>query len=109
MVVRAGEVLKTKIVQDDVIISEMEKLISNFNPCGPITVQLIRDDKTGEDYYIEINPRFGGGAPLSMKAGADSAEMLIRILNNENVKYVKKVAVDGLIYSRFDQSVCVNG
>lgn len=109
MVVRAGEVLKTKIVQDDVIIKEMEKLIADFKPCGPITVQLIRDNKTGDDYYIEINPRFGGGSPLSMKAGADSAEMLIRILNNENVKYVKKAAVNGLIFSRFDQSVCVDG
>ena len=108
MVVRAGEVLKTKIVQDDVIISEMEKLIADFKPCGPITVQLIRDDKTGDNYYIEINPRFGGGAPLSMKAGADSAEMLIRILNHEKVNYVKKAAADGLVYSRFDQSVCVN-
>ena len=77
LAVRAGEVLKTKITQDDTMIAEMQVLISDFKPCGQITVQLIREETTGDDYYIEINPRFGGGAPLSIKAGADSAKAVI--------------------------------
>jgi carbamoylphosphate synthase large subunit len=60
--VRAGEVLKTQIYMDLVMIQEMKTLCKAFKPCGPMTVQLIRDDK-GIDWYIEINPRFGGGAP----------------------------------------------
>lgn len=106
--VRAGEVLKTKICQDEKIISEMKTLIADYKPCGQITVQLIRQETTGDDYYIEINPRFGGGAPLSMKAGADSAEAVIRILRGEKLSYMEKAARDGAIYSRYDQSICVN-
>lgn len=107
LAVRAGEVLKTEISQDDVIIEEMKKVIADFKPRGQITVQLMRDKKTGEDYYIEINPRFGGGAPLSIKAGADSAEMILRILNGEKLEFFPKVAENGAVYSRFDQSVRV--
>lgn len=108
LAVRAGEVLKTQIVQDDLMIEEMLVLIQDYKPCGPLTVQLIRDDATGEDYYIEINPRFGGGAPLSIKAGADSAKAALRILKGENLMYCKAAARDGAIYCRFDQSICVN-
>ena len=60
-----------------------------------------------KNYYIEINPRFGGGAPLSIKAGADSAEAMIRLLNGEQLCYQDKKAEDGAIFSRFDQSVRV--
>jgi carbamoyl-phosphate synthase large subunit len=108
LAVRAGEVLKTEITQDQKIIDEMQQLIKDYKPCGQITVQMIRDKETGEDYYIEINPRFGGGAPLSIKAGADSAEALVRLLNGEKLEYVDKAAKDGDIYSRFDQSIKVN-
>lgn len=106
--VRAGEVLQTKITQDDTMIAEMLKLIADYKPCGQITVQLIHDDVTGDNYYIEINPRFGGGAPLSIKAGADSAKAVLRMLNGEVIEYSEKAARDGAIYSRFDQSVCIN-
>ena len=104
--VRAGEVLKTEIAMDDKIIEECRKLIAGFQPCGPMTVQLIRQNRTGDDYYIEINPRFGGGAPLSMKAGARSAEAILKLLSGEKVDY-SDVIDDGAVYSRFDQSVCI--
>ena len=103
--IRAGEVLKTKIDLDPVMIEEAKKLCRAFKPCGPMTVQLIRDAE-GIDWFIEINPRFGGGAPLSMKAGARSAETILRLMDGEKVGYAENVA-DGAIYSRFDQSVCI--
>jgi carbamoyl-phosphate synthase large subunit len=108
LAVRAGEVLKTQICQDDTMISEMKTLVSDYKPSGQITVQLIQDTVTGDNYYIEINPRFGGGAPLSIKSGADSAKAVLRMLNGEDLKYEEKAARDGAIYSRFDQSICVN-
>ena len=108
LAVRAGEVLKTQIYQDDVMIEEMKTLISDYKPCGQITVQLIQDENTGDNYYIEINPRFGGGAPLSIKAGADSAKAVIRMLNGETLTYEEKAARDRATYSRFDQSICVD-
>lgn len=105
MQVRAGEVLKTRINLDQTMIQESRLLCKKFKPCGPLTVQLIRDAQ-GTDWYIEINPRYGGGAPLSMKAGARSAEAVLKLLSGEKVPYCTDVA-DGTVYSRFDQSVCI--
>lgn len=106
--VRAGEVLKTKITQDEKMISEMKILVHDFKPSGQITVQLIQDEYTGDNYYIEINPRFGGGAPLSIKAGADSAKAVIRMMRGEILTYEENAADDGAVFSRFDQSVRVD-
>ena len=108
LAVRAGEVLKTEIRQDETIISEMKQMLADYRPCGPLTVQLIQDTATGINWYIEINPRFGGGAPLSMKAGADSAEALLRLMTKENVSYCANAAEDGAVFCRFDQSIRVN-
>lgn len=107
LAVRAGEVLKTEIHHQKEIIFEILHLIEDFRPCGPITVQLIRNNQTGENCYIEINPRFGGGAPLSMKAGADAAEATLRLLMGEKLQYHPMAAEDGAVYSRFDQSIRV--
>lgn len=57
----------------------MKKLCKCFKPCGPITVQLIKDKKSGDNYYIEINPRFGLGAPLSMMAGRRGKEIKLKL------------------------------
>lgn len=108
MAVRAGEVLKTKIHNQENIISEMHTLLKAFKPCGPITVQLIRNNETGVNQYIEINPRFGGGAPLSMQAGADAAVALLRLLMGETLEYCPDAANEGAVFSRFDQSICIS-
>lgn len=108
LAVRSGEVLKTQISRDQTIINEMKQLITVYKPCGPITIQLIRDNDTGDDYYIEINPRYGGGAPLSIKAGADSAVAMLSLLKGEKIEYMPFAAEDGAIYSRYDQSVRVD-
>ena len=107
MQVRAGEVLKTRIEMDPVMIEESRRLVRDFKPCGPLTVQLIRQKETGQDYYIEINPRFGGGSPLSMRAGARSAETVLRLLLGEQVPYHQDDIGDLAVYSRFDQCVCI--
>ena len=102
--VRSGEVIKTAVVQDEVMIGEAERIVAGFHPVGPITVQLIRDEQTGEDWFIEINPRFGGGSPLSMLAGADSAEAALLLLRGETPGYRREAAADGLEFSRFDRA-----
>ena len=108
LAVRSGEVLKTKIVYDSKIISESKKLIKKFHPVGAITVQLIRQQDSNEDFFIEINPRFGGGAPLSMKAGANSATAIIKMLDGQKLSPSNESILYESIYSRFDQSVLIN-
>lgn len=105
--VRGGEVLKTRVEQNDIMIAECKRLIADYKPCGAITVQLIHQKETGDNYYIEINPRYGGGAPLSIKAGADSAKACLKLLIGEDIGYQNKAADDGATFSRFDQSIRV--
>jgi HAD superfamily hydrolase (TIGR01549 family) len=107
LAVRSGEVLKTQIVQDGTMVAEAKALVQAFQPVGPITVQLIRQKETDIDYFIEINPRFGGGAPLSIMAGADAAEATLRLLSGEQLTYQEQAAEEGLSFSRFDQCICI--
>ena len=107
LAVRAGEVLKTQIAQNEIIIEEIKRLIADYKPCGAITVQLIQENQTKKNYYIEINPRFGGGAPLTMKAGANSAISVLKLLFGEKLGYEPNAAENGAVYCRFDQSIRV--
>ena len=77
-----------------------------FGFIGQITVQCFLCDN-GEIKYIEINPRFGGGAPMSISAGADSCENLYRLLRGEKLEYSENYE-DGVIIARFDGSVRVS-
>jgi carbamoyl-phosphate synthase large subunit len=44
---------------------------------GPLTVQAFHDPEADDVRLIEVNPRFGGGFPLSYEAGADHPRWLI--------------------------------
>ena len=103
--VRSGEVIKTEIDLNEQIIQECKIIVQKLQPVGPLAIQLIRT-VSGEDVFIEINGRFGGGAPISMKAGANSAAAVLRLLNNRPVEPVVKIK-NHTLYSRYEQSVCM--
>lgn len=48
-----------------------ESLLNSIGHTGPANVQGFIDFETGDLGFIEINPRFSGGLPLSLGAGAD--------------------------------------
>ena len=104
METRSGEISKGKIKKDFEIISEVKKLMMVLKPIGHITVQLM---KTAQGIkFIEINPRFGGGAPMSIQSGADSCKNLYRLLLGEKLSYSEDYR-DNLTFLRFDQSICL--
>lgn len=103
---RGGEILKGKVEKNEKIIDDVKRLLGTFSFIGQITVQCFLTDD-GEVKYIEINPRFGGGAPMSIAAGADSCERLYRLLRGESLEYGDDYE-DGAVYSRFDGSVRVS-
>lgn len=107
LAVRSGEVQKTRIVQDERMLREAHSIIERFHPVGTITVQLIREQESGRDYFIEINPRFGGGAPLSIRAGADIPAAILHMLTEEKRFFQQGTASDGAVYARFDESICL--
>ncbi len=100
--VRSGEIAKGKIVRDKEIEDDVKRLMKLLKPIGHITVQLRKTERGVE--YIEINPRFGGGAPMSIMAGADSCEYLYRLLRGESLEYRDSYR-DGVTFLRFDACV----
>jgi carbamoyl-phosphate synthase large subunit len=102
---RSGEISKGKIVKDREIIQDVTKLMTVLKPIGHITVQLMKTDKGIR--YIEVNPRFGGGAPMSIQSGADSCENLYRLLMGENLDY-NEAYREHITFLRFDRSICLD-
>ncbi len=76
--VRSGEVSKATIVKNLRVMKAVSQLVETLG-AGPglITVQLFftPDNRIR---FMEINPRFGGGAPLSIRAGADFPKWAIQ-------------------------------
>lgn len=103
--VRGGEISKGKIIKDQEIISDVKRLMEILKPIGHITVQLMKTKRGIE--YIEINPRFGGGAPMSIQCGADSCENLFRLLMGEKLDYNENYR-DNVTFLRFDNSICLD-
>ena len=104
--VRSGEVIKTEIDLNEQIIQECKIIVENLHPIGPLAIQLIRNEED-EDVFIEINGRFGGGSPLSMNAGANSAQMILELLAGKTELDYMPVE-NHVLYSRYEQSVRVS-
>ena len=82
--VRSGEVSKSKTVKDFNIINATIDLCSKTQFVGPITIQCIATAK-GEIKFIEVNPRFGGGVPLTFEAGVDYGKYFELMLKGEEI------------------------
>ena len=102
---RSGEIAKGIITKDREIINEVKKVIEKLKPIGHITVQCMKTSKGIE--FIEINPRFGGGAPMSIKAGANSPKNLYKLLLGEELEYTEDYE-DKLLALRYDEAVFIN-
>ena len=103
--VRAGEVSKGRVVKNPHIMSEAGKLVEALG-AGPgvITLQLFltSDDKVK---FIEINPRFGGGAPLSIRAGANFPKWILQEVLGKKTRIRFDGFKDKLIMLRYDAEV----
>ena len=103
--VRAGEVSKGQIAKNARIMSETTTLVEKLG-AGPgvITLQLFLTGD-GKIKYIEINPRFGGGAPLSIKAGADFPKWILQELSGRKPNIRPDGFKDNLVMLRYDSEV----
>lgn len=105
MATRSGEIAKGRIVKDAEIMEDVRRLMEELKPIGHITVQCRKTYRGIE--YIEINPRFGGGAPMSIMAGADSCRNLYRLLRGEVLTYNEDFR-ENITFLRFDSSIMLN-
>jgi len=104
---RAGEVSKGQVVKDLQIMGQARRVVELLG-AGPgvITVQLFVM-KDGTLRFTEINPRFGGGAPLSIRAGADFPKWILQELTGKRPRIGFDNFTDGLLMLRYDAEVWV--
>jgi carbamoyl-phosphate synthase large subunit len=102
---RAGEVSKGQVHKHARIMRESARLVETLG-AGPgvVTLQLFLtpDNKIK---FIEINPRFGGGVPLSIKAGANFPKWILQELLNRPANIRFDGFKDGLIMLRYDSEI----
>lgn len=105
--VRSGEVSKSVTEHQERIIEDTRHLIKRLNSygtvIGPVTVQCFLT-KDQESVFIEINPRFGGGVPLTMEAGVDYGKCLEAFLQGREPEE-KYVEFSDISMMRYDRAV----
>lgn len=101
--VRAGEVSKSRTLYRLDLIEQGKRIVEQLGAIGPVTVQCIDNGK--ELNWIEINPRFGGGVPLSIRAGVDYPYLLYQMVNMQDVKPLLGKYNHNLTMLRYDQAV----
>jgi len=77
----SGISTKGKIIYDDTIIRYCKKIVKELKLFGPSCIQCIKNSEGIK--FIEINPRFGGGALLSIKADPTIIPNLKKLITNE--------------------------
>lgn len=110
IIVRDGEV-NTACTRKNSIVDLVKEKFNNIEGLiGCITLQVFKSRKKDEIIGIEINPRFGGGYPLSYCAGANFPKWIIEeyLLNNFSDDYFENWN-DNLLMIRYDQEIIVNG
>lgn len=108
MEIRAGEVSKgiTKRNEVKTFLDENFSFLKGARGC--VTVQLFMHKVTKDIKGIEINPRFGGGFPLSYLAGGNYPKWIIQeYILNEDLDYFDDWKAD-LLMLRYDDEILVN-
>lgn len=80
----SGESYKGITVEDTKMVEQAKYLAEKLGTIGHITIQCIKDRAVTK--FIEVNPRFGGGAILGIMAGADTPSLLLELVQGKTLK-----------------------
>lgn len=105
--IRAGEINKGRTARNE-IVGYLKDRLGHISGCvGCICTQLFFHPLTHDIIGIEINPRFGGGYPLSYAAGADYPAYLIReYFRHETLEYTDDWK-DNMLMLRYDDAIYI--
>jgi carbamoyl-phosphate synthase large subunit len=104
--VRAGEVSKAATARSPELRGIARDVVSALPGArGVITIQVFFDPTRGQVNVIEINPRFGGGYPLSLAAGADFPRWLVEAALGRHPEIDPDAWLDGMLMLRYDDAI----
>jgi carbamoyl-phosphate synthase large subunit len=107
--VRAGEVSKAVTVRNERLIAAGRRIVDLLPGArGPLNLQCFLAED-GRLAFIEINPRFGGGFPLSAAAGAHFPRWIIEWVRGGDPEIGPDDWQDGLYMLRYDEGLFVSG
>ena len=103
--VRGGEISKGITRRDNVLQALRDRVGTISGARGVLTLQIFVDQSREKILGIEINPRFGGGYPISHAAGANYPCMLIKeYLLGESMSFQNDWCSD-LVMLRYDNMI----
>jgi carbamoyl-phosphate synthase large subunit len=106
--VRAGEISKGRTEKLDFYEILKNRLKNIKGAKGCLTIQVFIGKIKGEIIGIEINPRFGGGFPLSYASGANYPGYIIQeYIMNETI-YFNDNWIENRVMLRFDSEVILD-
>lgn len=104
--VESGISVKSEVTYNETIIKYAKEIAEKLNIKGPANIQCIL--KNNKSYFIEINPRFGGGSILSIRSDPTIIENLIRIVKGEK-PIPSKGFKQNLLMLRYYSEIFVEG
>lgn len=105
--IRAGEINKGRTRKNRLAEVLRERFAELHGVLGCICAQFFLNEKTGDIVGIEINPRFGGGYPLSYGAGANFPRNIVReYLLGERIEFSDTWS-DNTLMLRYDAEIIV--
>jgi carbamoyl-phosphate synthase large subunit len=104
---RAGVSDIGRTVKDPDLFRAAAKVCSCLQFVGPINMQFIR--RKGKLHLIEINPRFSGGISLTLAAGADFAELALRLIEGRELKPGIGKFQSDLLMMVYEQAFYISG
>jgi carbamoyl-phosphate synthase large subunit len=101
---KAGISTKGLTFSDPKVVRTVERVLVTVGLVGPANVQGFVT-KDGDVVVLEVNPRFSGGLPLTLHAGADLVGEYVRAILGKPIRPERLVARPGVAMSRYFDEV----
>jgi carbamoyl-phosphate synthase large subunit len=105
LLIRSGEVERGITLKDPQLIETTIRLSEVLGDLWGVYCCQCRRVEGGQPYFFEINPRFGGGVPLSIAAGANLPLYLLQEVLGLPITAKIGEFTDKLMMMRYDEAV----
>ncbi len=106
LIIRSGEVDIGITVNDEEIIESTRQLAESMEGLWGVFCCQCRRPAGGTPHFFEINPRFGGGAPLSIAAEADLPKYLLEEVLGLPISGQLGQFTPNLLLARYSKDIC---